>query len=73
MRFIILANFVGYDSQLSSSLLPAALSMWAPGILIACFPVTALFILPNFPTLLLEGELDDIGYNNLQIGILKRT
>ena len=70
---IMLASSVLYSQAAATRILfPVALSMGiAPATLVACFPATAaLFILPNYPTLLAAVALDDTGSTRLGTRII---
>lgn len=65
---LIFASSFLYSQAASTKIFfPTALSIGlAPSVLVSCFPATAaLFILPNYPTLLAAVELDDTGSTQL--------
>lgn len=65
---LIIASALLYSQAATAkALLPTALAIGvAPSAIVACFPaVSALFILPTYPTLLAAVELDDTGSTKL--------
>lgn len=65
---LVFASALLYSQAATTkALMPTALAIGLPGsALVACFPATsALFILPNYPTLLAAVELDDTGSTKL--------
>lgn len=64
---LVAASFLYSQAATTKALMPTALALGiAPSAVVAAFPATsALFVLPNYPTLLAAVEMDDTGSTRL--------